>query len=32
MFELTTISNELARDNMTTVQTSLIPNSNRSLK
>ena len=32
LFELTTISNEIGRDNMTTVQTTLIPNSNRSLK
>ena len=32
LFELTTISNELGRENMTTVQTSLIPQSNRSNK
>lgn len=32
LFELTTISNELGKDAMTTVQTTLIPNSNRSLK
>lgn len=32
LFELTTISNELCRENMTTVQTSLIPQSNRSSK
>ena len=32
LFELTTISNELNRDNMTTVQTTLIPNSGRSNK
>jgi len=32
LFELTTISAELGRDNMTTVQTTLIPNSNRSIK
>ena len=32
LFELTTISDAIGRDNMTTVQTTLIPNSNRSLK
>ena len=30
LFELTTISNEIGKDNMTTVQTTLIPNSIRS--
>ena len=30
LFELTTISNEMGKDNMTTVQTTLIPNSIRS--
>ena len=32
LFELTTISNEIGRDNMTTVQTTLIPHSGRSQK
>ena len=32
LFELTTISNELCRENMTTVQTSIIPQSNKSRK
>jgi len=32
LFELTTISNEICRDNMTTVQTSIIPASNHSSK
>jgi len=32
LFELTTISDRIGPENMTTVQTTLIPHSNRSLK